>query len=392
MKVCLNQFLGTNHSWSIVGQNIARGLLQLGHDVHLKSTNGYEHFPKDLEVYVRENLDKDYDMQISYTALKNFPYHLSHGKKNRFGIWNYETTILPTGFAKFHKFADKVCPSSAFAGKVFTDNAIPKDKVVVIPHGINVDEYKNPDIYNLNTDKKVKILANIAQPHIRKNIAGMLEAYGRAFTKDDDVCLVCKVSVKTIPKKEKPKFVKNRRAANILNKKAKQSKKNPQEKIQAFNVDFWKLFNNFKNKYPKHAEVEIITDFLPSMTSLYNAVDSVFTTTHAECFWLPGLEGMATDNIIVAPNWGGQLEYMNDDNSILIGGKEIRAPKEMQYWTSSPYAAMFEPDLDEAAEKLQMVYKNKDQLIEKFRPGMKEQLDKLTWVNVAKSFTDLCVE
>lgn len=393
MKVCLNQFLGKNHSWSIVGQNIARGLLELGHDVHLKSTNGYEHFPKDLEPYVRESLEKEYDMQISYTAIKNFPHLLSHGKKNRFGIWNYETTVLPPGFAKYHVYADKVCPSSPFASKVFTDNGIPEDKVVVIPHGINVSEYQNPEVQTLKTKKRIKILANIAQPHIRKNIAGMFEAYGRAFTKDDDVCLVAKVSVKKPPKQEKPKAVRSKRAARKINQKIQQSKTDQdkeKERKMAFEIDFWKLFNDFERKYPKHAEVEIITEFLPSMTPLYNAVDAVFATTHAECFWLPGLEGMATDNIVIAPNWGGQLEYMNENNSLLIEGKEIRAPRNMQYWVPSPYAAMFDPDIDDAAAKLQMVYHNKNELLEKFRPGMKEQLDRLTWVKVAQQFVDLC--
>ena len=387
MKVCLNQFLGTNHSWSIVGQNITRGLIKLGHDVHLKSTNGYDHFPKDLEGYIKEKLDPEYDMQISYTAMKNFPHLLNHGKKNRFGIWNYETTVLPPGFAKYHVYADKMCPSSEFAAKVFTDNGVPKDKTIVIPHGINVEEYKNDEVYKLETKKKIKILANIAQPHIRKNIRGLFESYARAFSKDDDVCLVCKVSVKRIGKSEKPKTVRSKRAATRLKKKTKDE---PKEKSQAFDVDFWKEFNDFNSKYPNHAEVEIITDFLPSMTPLYNAVDIVYSTTHAECFWLPGLEGMATDNIVIAPNWGGQLEYMNEGNSLLIEGKEIRAPKNMQYWVPSPYAAMFQPDVDDAAAKLQEAYKNKDELLNKFRPGMKEQLDRLTWKNVAQMFVDMC--
>lgn len=386
MKIKIQQFLGTNHSWSFVGQNIARELIKLNHDVHLFSTNGYDYFPKDLEPYVRSVLEKKYDMQISYTAMRNFQNYLANGDKNRFGIWNYETTVLPQGFAKYHTFTDKVCPSSSFAGKVFSDGGVPKNKIEVIPHGINVEEYKNNETYKLNTKKSTKILANIAQPHVRKNIKGLFESYGKAFTKNADVCLVCKVSVKHIPKQEVPKRVRNKRAANRLKKKEQEK---PQEKIQAFDVDFWKLFREFEKNYPNHAEVEIITDFLPSMTPLYNAVDVVFSTTFAECFWLPGLEGMATNNIVIAPNWGGQLEYMNEGNSLLIKGKEVRAPKNMQYWSPSPYAAMFEPDTDHAAELLQHAHSNKIKLIKEFSPGMKKQLEKLTWENVAKQFLDL---
>lgn len=350
-------------SWSIVGQNIARSLIKQNHEVHLQSTNGYQHFPKDLEPYVKEKLDPVYDMQLSYTAMRNFPKLLANGNKNRFGIWNYETTVLPVGFAKYHKFCDKMLPSSTFANKVFADNGIPKNKLVTVPHGINVDEYSSKEIYPLKTNKSKKILSNIAQPHIRKNIPGMFEAFGKAFTKKDDVCLVCKISVK---------------------------KQDKSKRKMAFDVDFWRIYNEFCKKYPNHAEVEIITEFLPSMVPLYNAVDVVYSATRAECFNLPMLEGMATNNIVISPKWGGHLEFMNENNSLLIEGKEVRAPKEMQYWSSSPYAAMFEPNLDDAAEKLQFVIKNYDSLKDKFLPGMKEQLNKLTWDKVTSQIVSLC--
>ena len=389
MKVCMEQFLGTNHSWSIVGQNIARALVKKGHDVHLKSTNGYTCFPDDLLPNVKDQLSNDFDMQISYTAMRNFPRYLSHGTKNRFGIWNYESTVLPTGFAKNYISTEKMLPSSEFAKKVFVDNGVPDDRAVVVPHGINVEEYSATEKYTLQTNRRHKILANIAQPHIRKNLSGLFESFGQAFTKDDDVCLVCKVSVKKSQANnpQPKKSARSQRAAMKMNKKMHNQKI---EKKNQFDVDFWSIYGEFCKKYPNHAEVEIITDFLDSMVPLYNSCDIVFSTTHAECFWLPGLEGMATDNLVIAPNWGGQLEYMNPDNSLLIEGKEVRAPKKMQYWTSSPYAKTFLPSTEHAAELLQRSVKDYDSLMEKFRPGIKNQLDRLTWDKVADQIIGLC--
>lgn len=359
MKICMQQFLGQNHSWSIVGQNIARALLKLGHGVDLNSTNGYDLFPKDLEPYIK-NLNKEYDAQISYTAFRNFPNYLSHGNKNRIGIWNYETTVLPPGFVKFTTNADYICPSSQFAADIFIQNKVPKEKVVVIPHGINVEEYSSTEIYPLKTDKSTKIFANIAQPHIRKNIDGMFEAYGQAFTKKDDVCLVIKIT----PKQG--------------------------EKDHPFNVDFWKFWHEFCKKYPKHADVEIITDWVPSMVPLYNACDILFSMTRAECFWLPGLEAMAKKLLVIAPNYGGQLEFMNKNNSLLIPGKVVRAPRAMQYWVSSPYAETFEPSIGEAANLLSKALENKTSLIRQYLPGMTDQVERLTWDNIAKEFIKLC--
>ena len=53
-----------------------------------------------FEKEVSTKLERNYDMQLSYTALKNFGQYFIRGSKNRFGIWNYETTVLPKAFGK----------------------------------------------------------------------------------------------------------------------------------------------------------------------------------------------------------------------------------------------------------------------------------------------------
>lgn len=358
MKIKIQGFCGTNHSWSLVHQNIARSLIKKGHDVHLNSTNGYEYFPEDLLSYVRPILDEEYDAQLSYTAMKNFPHYLVHGKKNRFGIWNYETTVLPYGFTKYYQFTDKFLPSSNFSKEIFKNSGIPESHMVVVPHGADIDAFKNKAKYPLKTQKKFKILANIAQPHIRKNIPGLLEAFGRAFSKNDDVCLIAKVSAK-------------------------------KQQMQ-FDVDFNSLLNAFKRKYPQHASIEVINTFIPNIAELYNACDVVFTMTRAECFWLPGIEGMAAGKLVIAPNYGGQLDFMSENNSLLIPGKIVPSPREMQYWTTSPHAAMFEPNIEEASNILQHAYKEYQSLIDRFNSGMKSAIEIYSWDKVAQQIIELC--
>jgi glycosyltransferase involved in cell wall biosynthesis len=377
MKICWFGYLGKNHSWSIVAQNLSRQFIAMGHDVDLFSTNGMDHFPEDLKPYLKgvidenksvtaENYDElvgsklesQYDMQMSYTALRNFCNYFLRGDKNRFGIWNYETTVLPTAFAKYSLCVDKVLPSSNFSKKIFTDNGMPESHQVVVPHGIYLDRFASLGKYPLKTTKKYKILANIAQPHLRKNIPGLLRAFGKAFTKADDVCLVLKVS-----------------------------RKSPQP---GFDVPFAEIFSNWQKEYPKHAEVEIIDKFIVDIEPLYNACDVVYTMAHAECFWMPGLEGFAANKIVVAPRYGGQLDYMNDENSILIDGKEIRADNRMQYWEPSPYAKVFGPDVDQAAAKLKDLIANYDDYLKKFSPKMQEMAHKFTWENAAKQIIGLC--
>jgi glycosyltransferase involved in cell wall biosynthesis len=381
MKVCWFGFLAKNHSWSIVAQNISRELIRLGHEVDLFSTNGIQHFPDDLKPnlkgflteerplaslnskeYKEELVDKlqaTYDMQLSYTALKNFGAYFARGNKNRFGIWNYETTILPKGFAKYANGVDLVLPSSEFSKKIFTDNGMSVDKQAVVPHGIHLDRFQNLGKYPLKTQKKYKILANIAQPHLRKNIPGLLKTYGKAFTKSDDVCLVLKIS-----------------------------KRSPQDNLPDVPVN--QILNNFRQEYKNHGELEIIDEFIPNIETLYNSCDVVITMSHTECFWMPGLEGFAANKIVVAPRYGGQLDYMTDENSLLVNGKVIRADTRMQYWEPSPYAAVFDPDPNHGAQLLKDLIANYGDYHTKFSPKMKELLPQFTWKRVAERIVDLC--
>jgi glycosyltransferase involved in cell wall biosynthesis len=105
---------------------------------------------------------------------------------------------------------------------------------------------------------------------------------------------------------------------------------------------------------------------------------------------MPGLEGFAANKIVVAPRYGGQLDYMNDDNSILIEGKEIRADMRMQYWEPSPYAKVFEPNTDDCATKLKDLIKNYDDYFKKFSPKMQELVKKYSWTKVAERIVGLC--
>lgn len=373
MKILIKQFLGKSHSWSIVGWGIATSLIKQGHTIDLFSTDGIEHLPSHLKNnligYVEENQtellgrnpDNDYDMQISYTAMKNFPHYLSNGNKNRFGIWCTEWSgdnILPIGFAKHHNACDYLCPPSQFAKDTFIRAGVPENKIKVISHGIDVKQYSGTSTIKLPTDKKFKILANIAQNHLRKNIPGLLEAYGKAFTNKDDVCLILKG-------KEKPlKF--------------------------QFDVSLNQCIKDFKQKFPQHAEIKIFSEFLEDISALYRSVDAVFTSSFGEAYYVPGLEALASGKLNIAPKWGGQLDFLNKDNSLLIEGKEERANPKSMYWESKNNAIWFRPSTDDGAEKLRYAYQNYEKLNKELDSQRQNVYDKYSWDVVAQQFLDLC--
>lgn len=370
MRIKIQQFLfGKSYSWAVVGQNIGRSLIKQGHDVEFISTDGFEdkYCPDDLQSHVRAQPSGKYDCQISYTAPHNWPAYLSHGDKNRFAIWNFEyklkqsmkNNVLLPGFAKNHHAADLLFPSSHFSKQVFLDMGMPEEKTKVLPHGFNVEEFKTEKAFKLSTKKSKKILLNINQPHKRKNIPAALEMFGKAFKKTDDVCLVAKVFT-----------------SNHTNSQ--------------FDVDFHHFLRSFKRKYPNHAEIEIVTSFIPNIAELYNACDINFSATHAECFWLPGLEALAAEKINVVPNYGGQLDFCNEENSLLIDCDEVRAPKDHLYWEGSSYVVHSKANIKDGANKLREAVFDYDNIKEKLLPGMKGKAEEYTWDNVAKTILNYC--
>jgi glycosyltransferase involved in cell wall biosynthesis len=374
MKVLIRQFLGKNHSWSCFGWGIATALINQGHEVHLFSTDGIAHLPNHLKEnligYVEENSlklaggkmpDNNYNCQISYTCMKNFSHYLSNGTTNRFGIWVYEWqghNILPYGFAKHYRSCDYLCVPSNFGKEVFINSGIPASAIKVIPHGINVEEYKQTTTIELPTNKKCKILANIAQNHLRKNIPGLLEAYGRAFVNTDDVCLILKAKDKSI--------------------------------VAPFEVSLSGCLKTFKQKYPKHAEVKVLSSFIDDISALYRSVDIVYTMAHCEGFYFPGLEGIASGKLSIAPNWGGQLDFLNDQNALLVDGKEVRADPKSMYWENKNNAIWFQPSIEDAANKLQYAYQNYEKLNQRVDVARLDVYSKYNWKTITSQFIELC--
>lgn len=371
-KVLLYQFLGKQHSWSCFGWGIATALKQLGYDVHLFSTDGVKCLPKNLQEnligYQEENQpkvfgripDRNYDCQISYTCVKNFTNYFVHSSKNRFGTWVYEwKNALPIGFAKHYKAVDFVCPPSNFGKQIFVDAGVPEDRIVVIPHGINSEEYRKTDTIKLPTKKRVKILANIIQNHTRKNIPGLLDAYGKAFTDKDDVCLILKGKEKRV--------------------------------TQGFEISLNDAINDFKAKYPRHGEMKVFSEFIPDISSLYRSVDAVFSMSYCEGFLFPMLEALAAAKTPIAPNWGGQTDFLNADNAMLICGKEERADEKSMYWQGSNNAIWFKPSIDDAVDKLRYVYTNYEALNERLEGQRNRILVDYDWSSITKQFMDLCI-
>jgi len=355
---------GNAASWALTIHYLADQFLKCGHELYLNTTNGIKGVPKHLLKYFRDCPDPDID--IVYTLPQNWPHRFSgvlagtKKAKLRLGVFNYESSILPPGWAEYHQYVDYVLPSSEYVRDIFLRAGIPNEKIVVLPLGVDFDALNAPidNDFEFKTNKKFKLL-NISIPHARKNIPHLIDAFYSEFTADDDICLIIKTTV--------------------------------QGKRDHFEIDVSAAVSEMEQKYKgkKLPELILLEHRFNNMATIYKKTDALINVAASEGFGLPLLEAMACGKLVAAPRYGGVLDFLNRDNSLLIDTIEIQAPIEYQYWQSTAGATVGLPTKESIQATMRNLYENHEALHKRFDGKMEETVKKYTWNNSMKLILEL---
>jgi glycosyltransferase involved in cell wall biosynthesis len=135
--------------------------------------------------------------------------------------------------------------------------------------------------------------------------------------------------------------------------------------------------------------LEIIRDRLDDIVPLYNSCQCLVSTSSSEGFGLPLLEGLAAGLIVIAPNCSGQLDFLNNDNSILSDCKEILAGPKYEYWRTTPGAKTNIPIIDSVANDMLKSFKEYEQLKIKFHDNRIKTINKFTWKNATQKILEI---
>lgn len=345
----------------------------MGHEVDIFSTNGIDHLPSDLSENIighhPENVfnkitgkqpTSKYDMNFSFTMMRNFKKHLSFADQNRFGIWCYEwEKYFPPGLAKYEEFADLILPCSTHAKNVFLDAKMKEEKLKILPYGVDDSWY---DFKDLDLSDKTKYLTVMASTDGRKNIEGMLEAWSKAFTKEDKVIWIIKISKKH------------------------------------FN-NFNGLLAKQKSKYKNMAEIKVISDHIDQMQDLFHSCDVYYSLSKAESFLIPALESVLSGKPVIASAHGGPLDFLNDSNSYLVNGSMTTAPLNEVYYAAGLdgkpeknafNAKWFTPSITEAVKQLRESYKTHEDKKFKIKLSNEFYRTKYSWKNLANEMIGYC--
>lgn len=310
------------------------GMFGLGEAVRLNIKAAQKHeIPLNLINYDKIKNCKNYRysleypinlVQISLNDLESFfgfidPYFFKQRYTILFMVW--ESEYIAPELAENLNLFNEIWTTSKYCKTIF-QKTFP-NPIKIVPHPVEVDIQRVVNKKKIGYIDKTKFsflfIFSYHSSIERKNPFFLIESFKKAFGDSDDVELV----IKTVG--------------------ASKHKKSRQRLQQC-------LSNNIKIY-----DVELDKD---SVNQLIQSCDAYVSMHHSEGFGLTLAEAMYLGKPVIATNYSGNTEFMNDDNSFLVD-------YELGYIENSdttfcPKTLWGNPLLDDAVEKLRSVYENSE--------------------------------
>jgi glycosyltransferase involved in cell wall biosynthesis len=260
----------------------------------------------------------------------------------------WETTKLdPLWVDCCNKF-DAIFVESAWSVDVFRNSGV-KKPIYLVPNCVDVNRFKPKE----QVTKGTYTFYSIQQWTERKNGIGLLKAYFNAFTSADDVRLVLKTYLTRVEAKQ------------------------DQRDIIKDHIEGLKKSLNLLTGYPP---VYLITEKLTpeALDTMHQECDCYALLDRGEGLGLPYMDAAAAANPIIATDFGGSRQFLNEFNSYPVN-YQLTFVDNM---TWSPYyrgeQMWAEPNLPHAAELMRYVFDHKD---EAFEMGKKARKDMESYYN-----------
>jgi len=346
----------TSYSLAIVNRELARAIKNIGHDVVLYSTEGPGDFfpnedflmnnPDIADMYYRACVTKQEDADVTSRLIYPPRVKDMRCRLNILHCYAWEESGFPQEWVEnFNQYLQGITCLSKHVKKILIDNGV---SLPILVSGCGVDHWLRiePDItYKLNTSKSFRFL-HVSSCFPRKGADVLLQAYGKAFSSKDDVCLI----IKTFS--------------------------NPHNKI----YDWLRGAQSAKPDFP---EVLIIQDDLPDsqLKALYEQCHCLVAPSRAEGFGLPMAEAMITGLPVITTGWGGVLDFCTHETAWLVDFSFEYADTHFNLFDS----VWAEPNVDQLASLMREIYSLPfEERNKKPKKGQEILLNNFKWSDVAE--------
>jgi glycosyltransferase involved in cell wall biosynthesis len=270
----------------------------------------------------------------------------------------FETDSAPLSWMLPLRGMDEIWVPSEHNKQAYIRAGLKAEKIFVIPHGIDEKRF-NPSVAKLEYNRGKFNFGSVFDWTERKNPVALIRAYFNAFQNGEDVSLTIRTFWR-FPIEKTKEYIKNE-VDKI---------KNGFEGTRDFpKILFW--FDSMEEEL---------------MPSFYRSLDCFVLPTRGEGFGLPFLEAMACGVPTIGPKWGGNTEFMKEENSVLVNGKVILIENAEFLQRQPQYAGQrwFDIDEGELSKAMRFVYDNKDKCQESAMATSEYVRSNMTWEQTAK--------
>ncbi|HEY1516766.1 MAG TPA: glycosyltransferase [Solirubrobacteraceae bacterium] len=237
------------------------------------------------------------------------------------GQWAWETDVLPRDWLPAFQFLEEIWAFSTFVG----DNLgrVSPVPVVVIPMAVAVPDPSGAQLPIVQDDRFTFLfMFDFLSTPRRKNAAGLIDAFARAFAPGDGPRLLLKtINGRLRPEKEA----------------------------------------ELRRKAAEHPDVELIDTYLdPSQNAALLARADCYVSLHrSEGFGLTLAESMALGTPVIATGYSGNTDFTTPENSYLVDWTPTQVGDGCEIYPAEGTWA--EPNLDHAAELMRRVWQHPEE-------------------------------
>lgn len=256
-----------------------------------------------------------------------FAYHLMGRqmvkRKRVIGLWHWELPVVPSNWRRSEPFVHEIWAPSKFTAEAIAQVLKTPMKIVTHPVTMPSTFKKSRKDFGLPGDAFLVFTTfHMGSIFKRKNPVATIRSFKMAFGNALDYMLVLKVA---------------------------------DEKIAPWAMRI------LREEIGGSENIRIISDKLSNedMAELINCADVIISLHRSEGFGLLPAQGMLLGKVVIATGWSGNIDFMSENNSKLIGYKLIPV-EDPQGTYNMKNLVWADPDLEEAAHWLKKMADDKE--------------------------------
>ncbi|MHA1277357.1 MAG: glycosyltransferase [Candidatus Helarchaeota archaeon] len=344
--------------YSAAARGILKALDEEGVNVHLEEKDTWSPLKLFGDVSIFRKMQQNPFDGRAPRVWHQIPHSMPIDKSKRKEIQMtvFELTRIPKDWVRKCNRMSEVWVPNPFNVEIFSKSGVHKNKLQVIPHGVDVDFFR-PDREPLDLKglKGFNFLS-IFQWNWRKGFVYLFKAFLQEFSPGDDVTLILKSYL---------------------------SDMSPRCQEELKNAIRREMMNNGIRISPRIIFVGgNLSD--EEIARLYATADCFVLPSCAEGWGLPYSEAMATGLPTIGTKWSGQTYFMNDENSYLIDIDGLEHVHDYRYEHYHHYMKWSIPSVSHLRKLMRRVYENRKEARRKGDRARKDMISKWTWKHAAR--------